>query len=168
MCERILLPAVIAAALCTAGCQTQPTEAANIGAPPAVQIPVGTIPGPGEQPILPANPYSNNNVALSEGRQLFIQYNCYGCHGGHAGGGMGPSLRDPSWIYGSDDAHIFASIAQGRSKGMPAWGTKIPQDQIWKLVTYIKSLGTASEPDPPPPFFNRPSNEEQAAENATK
>ncbi|MGH9735969.1 MAG: hypothetical protein ACRD8A_15420, partial [Candidatus Acidiferrales bacterium] len=28
-------------------------------------------------------------------------------------------------------------------------GTRIPQDQIWKLVAYIKSLNTPREADPP-------------------
>ena len=62
---------------------------------------------------------------------------------------MGPSLRDAVWIYGNRDDQIFDSIAEGRSKGMPAWGTKIPEDQIWELVAYIKSMRTPQEPDPP-------------------
>ena len=62
---------------------------------------------------------------------------------------MGPSLRDPVWIYGSRDDQIFDSIAQGRANGMPAWGSKIPQTQIWELVGYIKSMRTPQEPDPP-------------------
>lgn len=62
---------------------------------------------------------------------------------------MGPSLRDPDWLYGDRDDQIFDSIAHGRSKGMPAWGTKIPEQQVWELVAYIKTLGTPQEPDPP-------------------
>ena len=98
---------------------------------------------------LPTDPYIHDQVALREGRRLFVWYNCSGCHGGRAGGGMAPSLRDPVWLYGDSDAHIFASIAEGRGNGMPAWGTKIPEDQIWKLVAYIKSLRTPEEPDAP-------------------
>jgi cytochrome c oxidase cbb3-type subunit 3 len=64
---------------------------------------------------------------------------------------MGPSLRDPVWIYGASDAHVFSSIAEGRARGMPAWGTKLPEEQIWKLVAYVKSLRTPLEPDPPKP-----------------
>jgi cytochrome c oxidase cbb3-type subunit 3 len=60
---------------------------------------------------------------------------------------MGPSLRDPAWRYGDSDAHIFASISQGRGQGMPSWGTKIPQEQIWKIVAYIKTLRTPNEPE---------------------
>jgi len=62
---------------------------------------------------------------------------------------MGPSLRDPVWIYGSSDAHIFDSIAEGRAHGMPAWGTQIPQEEIWQLVAYIKSMRTPNEPEAP-------------------
>jgi cytochrome c oxidase cbb3-type subunit 3 len=135
--------------LFTLGCNQQITHAAASSAPPGIGIPVGPVPGPKLAMNLPSNPYTHDQVALAEGRRLFDWYNCSGCHGGHAGGGMAPSLRDPVWLYGSSDAHIFASIAEGRSKGMPAWGTKIPEDQIWKLVAYIKSLRTPEEPDPP-------------------
>lgn len=62
---------------------------------------------------------------------------------------MGPSLRDKVWLYGDRDDQIFDSIAEGRGEGMPSWGTKIPEDQIWKLVAYIKSMRTSSEPEPP-------------------
>jgi cytochrome c oxidase cbb3-type subunit 3 len=132
------------------GCQRTPEDvAAAAGPAPVVTIPVGPMPGPAHNSAGPTNPYGQNEVALTEGRRLFVHYNCYGCHGGRAGGGMGPSLRDPSWIYGSSDAQVFDSIAQGRAHGMPAWGSEIPQDQIWQLVAYVKSLGTPMEPDPP-------------------
>jgi len=135
--------------VCALGCNQQTTHAAASSAPPGIGIPVGPIPGPKTALNLPTNPYIHSQVALAEGRRLFVWYNCSGCHGGRAGGGMAPTLRDPVWLYGSSDAHIFASIAEGRAKGMPAWGTKIPEDQIWKLVAYIKSLRTPEEPDPP-------------------
>src|SRR5262249_17408598 len=126
--------------LVATGCNNQSGEIAVAGAPPAVTVPVGPIPGPGSGPALASNPFTHDAVALAEGRKLFVWYNCAGCHGGHAGGGMGPSLRDKAWIYGDSDAHVFNSIAEGRAHGMPAWGTKIPQEQIWQLVAYVKSL----------------------------
>jgi cytochrome c oxidase cbb3-type subunit 3 len=64
---------------------------------------------------------------------------------------MGPSLRDTTWIYGSSDAHIFDSISEGRAHGMPAWGQRLPEDQVWKLVSYLKSMRTEMEPSPPTP-----------------
>ena len=148
MPTRFALVSALLLMVAGSGCNQAPVEAAASGAPPGIRIPVGPIPGPGKEVNLPANPFTGNAVALQEGRRLFVWYNCAGCHGGHAGGGMGPSLRGPVWVYGDSAAHIFASIAEGRAKGMPAWGTRIPEDQIWKLVAYIKSLRTPQEPDP--------------------
>ena len=117
--------------------------------PPATSAQLGPKPGPGPDTLpQPKNPYANDRPAIGEGRRLFGWYNCSGCHGDHAGGGMGPSLRDSVWVYGGTEARIYRSIAEGRTKGMPSWG-RLPPDQIWKLVAYIKSLRTSQEPDKP-------------------
>lgn len=131
-----------------AGCRRSATSVAASGTS-AASTPVGPVPGNPEMVHYLTNPMANDPVALQDGRRLFDWYNCSGCHGGHAGGGMGPSLRDEVWIYGNRDDQIFDSIAQGRANGMPAWGSKIPQQQIWELVAYIKSMRTPQEPDPP-------------------
>jgi cytochrome c oxidase cbb3-type subunit 3 len=140
---------VFASALWNAGCAGPATEVAAQGATPPIGIPVGPVPGAPIQIVARQNPYAQDAVILSEGRRLFASYNCAGCHGDHAGGGMGPSLRDQDWIYGGESAQIFNSIAEGRAHGMPAWGTKLPEDQIWKLVAYIQSLRTSKEPEAP-------------------
>lgn len=130
------------------GCGQQPLEVAPAGAAPAIEAAVGPVPGGGPPPATRSNPYAGNAVAAEEGYRLFDWYNCSGCHAEHGGGGMGPSLRDSVWIYGGSPDQIYASIAEGRSKGMPSWATKIPQEQIWKLVTYIGTLNTPDEVDP--------------------
>lgn len=160
--------AIAAAVLAAAGCNQQPSSSRNgtvttasAGALAARITPTASI---GVQPgIHPTvffgdvhNPYAGDAAAANEGRQLFVQYNCSGCHGGRAGGGMGPSLRDSIWIYGSSDAQLLGTITEGRSAGMPAWGGRIPQDQIWQIITYIRTLGTPQEPDAPPPPANPP------------
>jgi cytochrome c oxidase cbb3-type subunit III len=119
----------------------------------ADSLPAGVMPGIHERVVFGSttNPYTNDPAAAREGRQLFLMYNCVGCHGGRAGGGMGPSLRDSAWTYGNSDADLFATITEGRPAGMPTWGGKIPEDQIWKLIAYVRTLRTAQEPDPPPP-----------------
>jgi cytochrome c oxidase cbb3-type subunit 3 len=110
--------------------------------------PVGPVPGIGD--IAPvANPLGNDRTVLEEGRKLFVQYNCAGCHGGRAGGGMGPSLRDSAWRYGSSPDRIFNSIAQGRGQGMPSWGSRVPEQQIWLITAYVSSLRTPEEPEAP-------------------
>jgi cytochrome c oxidase cbb3-type subunit 3 len=62
---------------------------------------------------------------------------------------MGPSLRDPQWIYGSSHASIADSIRAGRAYGMPAWGRMLTDAQVWQLTAYLKSMRTPEEPDPP-------------------
>jgi cytochrome c oxidase cbb3-type subunit 3 len=138
-----------AAVLIVAACEHTPGDLAASGAAPAITTPVGPVPGPVENPPRRQNPYEASAGAAAEGRELFVQMNCSGCHGGRAGGGMGPSLRDVDWLYGSTPAQVFSSIAEGRAHGMPAWGTHLPNDQIWKLVTYIQTLRTPMEPQPP-------------------
>lgn len=135
--------------LALVGCGQQPLEVAPEGAAPAIDTAVGPIPGGAQPTAVRANPYAGNPTAASEGHKLFNWYNCAGCHGAYAGGGMGPNLRDPVWIYGGKPEKIFASIAQGRSNGMPSWATKIPENQIWKIVAYIETLDTPAEIDPP-------------------
>jgi cytochrome c oxidase cbb3-type subunit III len=95
------------------------------------------------------NPVAGDAQALADGRRYFVAMNCAGCHGDHGGGGMGPSLRDPVWIYGGGPGDIYDSIAQGRANGMPAWGTMLPADLIWRVTAYIESLRTPDEPSPP-------------------
>src|SRR4051812_32558151 len=113
----------LAAVLVFAACGNQEgPDATSRGTLPTGRVPVGPVPGPGtrEQQQV-SNPYADDAAATTAGRRLFVQFNCYGCHGGHAGGGMGPSLRDPDWIYGNADSQIFDSIASGRANGMPAF-----------------------------------------------
>lgn len=121
---------------------------ASTPTPTLIERPVGPIPGGGVPPAI-VSPYANDASALEAGRRLFGQFNCGGCHGEHGGGGMGPSLRDETWIYGHSPAQLFDSISQGRAHGMPAWGTRLPPQQIWILVAYVESLRTPREPRPP-------------------
>jgi cytochrome c oxidase cbb3-type subunit 3 len=134
--------------LLCAGCRTaHEPAAAGSGFPQATNV--GPIPGDVTVADTKIDPYLNDAVALQEGKRLFGWYNCSGCHSVHGGGGMGPSLRDSVWIYGNRDDQIMDTLVHGRSQGMPAWGTKIPEEQMWKLVAYIKSMNTPMEPDPP-------------------
>jgi cytochrome c oxidase cbb3-type subunit III len=149
----LALGGLLAATACG---RTPPSGGSTTAAPPSVTA-VGPVPGPsgdagGSATELKGevNPYAQDRTAAGEGRQLFIRFNCSGCHGGRAGGGMGPSLRDVDWLYGHRDAQLYSSIAEGRAHGMPSWQPRMTADQIWKLVTYIKSLRTRNEPNPPP------------------
>ena len=150
MTRRIVMSiGLVAGLLSIASCGGTPPNGGATAAPPAMITAVGPIAGAASEPDDGHNPYAQDRTAAGEGRQLFIRFNCSGCHGGRAGGGMGPSLRDVDWLYGSRDAQLFSSIAEGRAHGMPSWQPQLTPDQIWKLVTYIKTLRTRNEPNPP-------------------
>ena len=140
-----------AAALLGHGCDRQPSMAPEQRvAPvpqPAARIPLGPPPGQinaAAQRI--HNPYAGDPVAAADGKRLFGAMNCAYCHGPKGGGLMGPSLDDRGWRFGGTPAEIYNSIDEGRPKGMPAWGTRLPPDQIWRLVAYIETLGGVEEP----------------------
>jgi cytochrome c oxidase cbb3-type subunit 3 len=85
------------------------------------------------------SPYDANGWAVGEGKRLYQAYNCNGCHS-NGGGGMGPALMDETWLYGSEPGNVYASIVEGRPNGMPAFGGKIADQQIWQLVAYVRSM----------------------------
>ena len=106
-------------------------------------------PGATAPPPFVANEYEENAEAVSNGQQLFSQFNCTGCHA-NGGGGMGPPLMDDKWIYGSDPPNIFATIVEGRPNGMPSFRGKIPDYQVWQLVAYVRSMSGLVPKDVPP------------------
>jgi cytochrome c oxidase cbb3-type subunit III len=85
------------------------------------------------------DPYGGNAYGVSEGKRLYNQFNCSGCHF-QGGGGIGPPLMDPQWVYGSAPQNVFATIVEGRPNGMPAFGGKLGHDQVWQLVAYVRSM----------------------------
>jgi cytochrome c oxidase cbb3-type subunit 3 len=86
-----------------------------------------------------AAPYYDNAAAVVTGKRLYAQYNCSGCHS-NGGGGMGPALMDGQWIYGSRLEQIHQTLVEGRPNGMPTWGGKIPDEQLWQISAYVRSM----------------------------
>lgn len=91
-------------------------------------------------------PYEGNAWAIGEGQRLYTQMNCVGCHF-HGGGGIGPPLMDDFWLYGGEPAQIYQTIVEGRPNGMPSFGGKIPPQQVWQIVAYVRSLSGAQPKD---------------------
>ena len=106
------------------------------------------------------NPHAGDSAAVEAGHKLYMSAGCNGCHGGTGGGGMGPPLTNTVWIYGNDDDTLFRLIALGsddlakagyKRKGTEAVVGPMPpfkdivksDDDLWKIVTWIKSLGAS-------------------------
>jgi cytochrome c oxidase cbb3-type subunit 3 len=112
--------------------------------PPAAD---GRVIAGGNPPSTPPmeNPFAGDSAAAREGEKLFTVFNCDGCHSGGAVGMIGPSLADGRWRYGGSPAAIYETISAGRPRGMPAFGGVLPEEAIWKIVTYLQSLQPARD-----------------------
>jgi cytochrome c oxidase cbb3-type subunit 3 len=151
--------AALLALVLAAGCKR---EQRDYSAPPGQAGPASAVPVtdlvPGmataSQPaaVIPAsfhNDYEKNAFALSEGQRIYEQYNCVTCHA-HGGGDIGPPLIDDKWIYGFRPEQVYASIVQGRPNGMPAFGTRLNQQQTWQLTAYVRSMSGQASKDAAP------------------
>lgn len=130
-----LLCAAMAGALVLTACYR---EERPVQAPPAAAS-VSDRSFAAREDTAVVNRYEENAYAVSQGKTYFRAYNCNGCHAS-GGGDSGPPLMDDKWRYGADPASIFTSIHQGRPNGMPSFGKRIPEDQIWQLVAYVRSM----------------------------
>jgi mono/diheme cytochrome c family protein len=106
---------------------------------------------------------ATNQQLVSLGQQLYVT-RCAGCHGSRlegqpnwqqpqANGSMpAPPLDATGPSRQRTDQQLFSIIAdggktitpQGTTSGMPAFGGSLSDEQIWALVSYIKSTWPAS------------------------
>jgi cytochrome c oxidase cbb3-type subunit 3 len=91
------------------------------------------------------NPFRGDAAALEEGKQVFMSI-CAACHKPDGSGLVGPSLVDPYWKYGSSDAELFETIAEGRPMGMPPWKSQLGTEKIWKVLAYMETLPRSDVP----------------------
>ena len=89
------------------------------------------------------NPYSDHKEAVQAGRLLFAEH-CAQCHGDNANGkSKKPSLRTERIQSAATDGDLHWLLANGNiRRGMPSW-SKLPDPQLWQLVSYVKSLKAA-------------------------
>jgi cytochrome c oxidase cbb3-type subunit 3 len=131
-------PHVPAAASRPAGSALAPGPGASTASAPAADMPSAAA-----SVVVPMvridNRYEGNAYAVSQGKRWYRWYNCNGCHS-NGGGGMGPALMDAQWLYGSAPGQVAASIVQGRPNGMPSFAGRIPDEQVWQLVAYVRSM----------------------------
>ncbi len=76
---------------------------------------------------------------IASGRNKFV-HTCAYCHGQEGDAGKNKPFREH---LGWEPETIFDVIKNGRKRGaniMPAWGDSISEEEIWKIVSYIKSL----------------------------
>jgi mono/diheme cytochrome c family protein len=101
------------------------------------------------------NPVPSSPASIAAGQALY-QKNCRFCHGPEAkGNGPGapkdthPSdLTDAKWDRGSTDGEIFAVLRDGAGPEFKMRGYKgrIPEQDMWNVVNYLRSIGPKKKP----------------------
>jgi cytochrome c oxidase cbb3-type subunit 3 len=70
--------------------------------------------------------------------------NCASCHGERGEGNRevgAPPLNTRIFVYGGDQASLYASIAYGRAGVMPPWAGRLDPATINMLTVYVHALG---------------------------
>jgi PQQ-dependent dehydrogenase (methanol/ethanol family) len=89
------------------------------------------------------NPFAGKPAAVAAGKVLYEQ-TCQSCHGGEARGDRGPALANGNFKHGGEDTDIFQTVRTGvPGTQMPAFST-LSTDNIWRIITYLRSLSESS------------------------
>src|SRR5881628_1468413 len=95
-------------------------------------------------PAADRNPFSGDPKAAKAGEFEF-RINCAFCHGlGARGGGRGPDLTHAQKRHGSSDADLFQNI----SNGITGQGVGMTDEEIWQIVTYLRSIEVKAPSQP--------------------
>ena len=93
-----------------------------------------------------ANPFDGDATAIRAGDVLYAS-RCADCHGADAKGERGPDLT-LLWAAGTNDQRVFDAVRQGIVDSiMPP--SAAPDDEIWAVVAYLKSISTVPPFDSP-------------------
>ena len=88
------------------------------------------------------NPYRGDTEAIAAGKKIYAKL-CKACHLKSGTGRIGPNLVDDRWKYprtGTDQGK-FEIIYAGGAGAMQAFGRRMDQDDILKVMAYLEVLG---------------------------
>lgn len=92
-------------------------------------------------PVIEAEPLDMSPEAIAAGQRLY-SIACAQCHGANGyGTPLAPALNNQTFLADTPDAAIAQIIAGGVSgTSMPAWGGRLNETDIARLVAYLRSL----------------------------
>ncbi|MEQ1575206.1 MAG: cytochrome c [Vicinamibacterales bacterium] len=97
------------------------------------------------------SPVPSTPASIAAGAAAFKKY-CSFCHGeGGKGdgrfapkGSMPADLTDAKWDRGSTDGEIHAVIVNGAGPKFEMKGLKMPDQDMWNVINYLRSIGPAA------------------------
>jgi mono/diheme cytochrome c family protein len=83
------------------------------------------------------NPFAGNAVAFAAGEKLYRRH-CAECHGdAREGRDKAPALS-PTRLQQAPPGAVFWILQNGKmKKGMPSW-SRLSQERLWQIVTYLR------------------------------
>ncbi len=97
---------------------------------------------------LKISPFHGDPPSIGVGKASF-RLRCSICHGIHAEGGRGPALNRGEFAAGDTDLAIYRVIAEGiPGTEMPAFGARSTEDNIWRMVAYLRTFEPAAGEKP--------------------
>jgi putative heme-binding domain-containing protein len=135
--------ALVAPAVFAAGVLAFATVLSAQETPNGVVIPLQAAPAR-------TNPFDSPQDA-ELGRKSFVTSGgCSYCHSNDGTGGRGANLTLGEYRFGGSDEQLFETIRNGiPGSDMPP--TRGPDDDIWRLVNFVKRLGSQGLNEPPAP-----------------
>ena len=100
-----------------------------------------------EKEIPEKNPFDTPADA-DFGRRYFLGH-CGSCHGSEGEGGRGVNLTTARYRMGGSDRELFKTISKG-IPGSEMPGSRLSDSEVWKLVAYVRRLGTAGAEEKAP------------------
>jgi cytochrome c-L len=88
------------------------------------------------------NPYAGDEQAIADGGALYKRW-CQACHLPDGTGRIGPNLVDEQWKYARTGTAVgqFEIIYAGGAGAMQAFGQRLSQDEILRLIAFLDTLG---------------------------
>ena len=92
------------------------------------------------------NPFEGDPDAIEQGMSRY-RARCALCHGMDAKGYRAPDLTSGQSRHGDSDVQLFRVIRRG-VPGTEMRPTRMPDDELWTVIAYLRTLGGSAEADP--------------------
>ncbi len=86
----------------------------------------------------------DHDAALATAGATVFAENCAACHAENGSGDRAqgaPNLTDAIWLYGGDRDTLIQTVSYARFGVMPPWNSRLSEDEIRAVATYVHSLG---------------------------